>query len=310
MLNPISYKLWFQDKNAFAKALGESFRETGFAVISDHIIVQDIIEDVGEATKSFFALPQNTKKAYHDPKGGGQRGYTPFGTESAKGETAIDLKEFWHTGRQFENAADYNKVMLPTPSVKDVPGFDRASKGLFEAMDSFGRDLLAGIALYLDLEESWFDDKVETGNSILRLIHYPAQNKPFPPGSVRAAAHEDINVITLLLGAEEAGLQVKHRSGEWLDINPPAGSLVVNCGDMLQRYTGGLLPSTSHRVLNPSPERAHLPRYSMPFFLHFNPDFLIEALPGCLAQGGKAEPPITALDYLMERLIEIGLVKA
>ena len=310
MFEPISYKLWFKDKIAFANAIGESFKETGFAVISDHIIVQDIINDVGAATKSFFGLPNSKKTKYFDPNGGGQRGYTPFGTESAKGETAIDLKEFWHTGRSFSDDADYDETMLRTPEVTSVNGFDRASRGLYNAMDEFGRDLLAGIALYLGLEENWFEDKVERGNSILRLIHYPAQNKPFPEDSVRASAHEDINVITLLLGAEEAGLQVKHRSGEWLDINPPAGTLVVNCGDMLQRYTAGFLPSTSHRVLNPTPERAHLPRYSMPFFLHFNPDFMIEALPGCAEKGGKVEPPITSQDYLMERLVEIGLMKA
>ena len=309
MFDPISYKLWSEDKTAFAKAIGESFRETGFAVISDHAVSQGVIDDVSAATKEFFDLPLAAKTSYFDPDGGGQRGYTPFGTESAKGETAIDLKEFWHTGRALEPGAPLRTIMPDTPEVEDIAGFDAASRGLFESMDSFGRDILAGIALYLDLPEDWFNDKVNQGNSILRLIHYPAQNKPFPEGSVRAAAHEDINVITLLLGAEEAGLQVKHRSGEWLDINPPAGTLVVNCGDMLQRYTAGFLPSTSHRVLNPTPERAHLPRYSMPYFLHFNPDFLIEALPGCVEKGGKAETPITSQDYLMERLVEIGLVK-
>ena len=147
------------------------------------------------------------------------------------------------------------------------------------------------------------------GNSILRLLHYPPQMTAPPPGSVRAAAHEDINVITLLLGAEEAGLQVKHRSGEWLSVNPPEGALVINCGDMLQRLTAGILPSTTHRVLNPTAERAKFPRYSYPFFLHFNSDVLIEALPECVEEGGTAEPPITADAYLHERLVEIGLVK-
>jgi len=310
MFEPISYKLWFKDKTAFARAIGESFRETGFAVISDHIIVQDVIEDVQTASERFFAKPEKTKKKYYSASGGGQRGYTPFGTESAKGETAIDLKEFWHTGRALPKGSPLRDIMPDTPAVSDVAGFDRASRGLYNAMDDFGRDILAGIALYLDLPENWFEDKVQNGNSILRLIHYPAQDKPFPEGSMRAAAHEDINVITLLLGAEEAGLQVKHRSGEWLSVNPPAGTLVVNCGDMLQRYTAGFLPSTSHRVLNPTPERAHLPRYSMPYFLHFNPDFMIEALESCADKGGKVEPPITSQDYLMERLVEIGLVKA
>jgi isopenicillin N synthase-like dioxygenase len=177
-------------------------------------------------------------------------------------------------------------------------------------MDEFGAHLLRAVAIHLGLPETWFDDKVESGNSILRLLHYPPQENPPPKGTVRAGAHEDINVITLLLGAEEAGLQALHRSGEWLDVNPPAGSLVINCGDMLQRLTGGVLPSTTHRVLNPSPERARFPRYSTPFFLHFNQDVMIEALPQCLEEGGKAEPPITAQDYLMERLREIGLVGA
>ncbi len=306
MFEPISYSLWKSDKSAFAQKLGDSFRETGFAVISDHTIDSDTINTVQQACKDFFALPRSVKQSYYEDGGGGQRGYTPFGSENAKGESAIDLKEFWHTGRKLEN---YNAIMKPTPNVDQVPAFDDATYGLFESMDKFGRDLLAGIALYLELPEDYFEDKVDHGNSILRLLHYPAQDKPFPEGSMRAAAHEDINVITLLLGAEEAGLQAKHRSGEWLDINPPEGTLVINCGDMLQRLTAGYLPSTSHRVLNPAPDRVHLPRYSMPYFLHFNPDVLIKALPGCVAKGGTAEPPITAADYLHERLVEIGLIK-
>ena len=145
------------------------------------------------------------------------------------------------------------------------------------------------------------------GNSILRLLHYPPQESAPPAGSVRAAAHEDINVITLLLGAEEAGLEVLHRSGRWLAVNPPPGALVINCGDMLQRLTAGILPSTTHRVVNPPPERARFSRYSMPFFLHFAPDVLIEPLPSCA--GDHAEPAITAHDFLMQRLREIGLVR-
>ena len=306
MFEPISYKIWHSDKTAFASALGDSFRETGFAVISDHVISGDIISEVQRACKDYFALPAAVKNSYFEESGGGQRGYTPFGSENAKGEAAIDLKEFWHTGRKLEV---YNDIMKPTPDVAEVSGFDAATYSLFESMDQFGGDLLKAVSLYLGLSEDYFETKVDHGNSILRLLHYPAQDKPFPDGSMRAAAHEDINVITLLLGAEEAGLQVKHRSGEWLSVNPPAGSLVVNCGDMLQRLTAGYLPSTSHRVLNPAPERVHLPRYSMPYFLHFNPEVLIEALPSCLEKGGKAQPAITAADYLYERLVEIGLIK-
>ncbi len=304
--DPISYSLWRTDKSAFSKALGTSFKETGFAVVCDHTIPQDIIDANLQATKGFFALPAKTKQKYFDKAWGGQRGYTPFGTESAKGETAIDLKEFWHTGRKLET---YDEHMLSTPTMTDVADFDASTYALYEAFDGFGRELLKAVALYLDLDEDWFENTVDTGNSILRLLHYPPQLDPLPEGSVRAAAHEDINVITLLLGAEEAGLQALHRSGEWLSVNPPEGALVINCGDMLQRLTGGLLPSTTHRVLNPTPERAKFPRYSTPFFLHFNSDFMISPLQSCLDQGGKAEADITAHDYLMERLIEIGLVK-
>ena len=303
---PVSFKRWADDKEGFARDLGDSFRETGFAVISDHPIDQDVIDRNLDATKSFFALPTEVKHSYFEKDGGGQRGYTPFGTENAKGRKQADLKEFWHTGRKLDR---YEGSMLPTPSVSEVDGFDASTYGLFDALDKFGRQLLEAIAIYLDLPQDWFEDGVDVGNSILRLLHYPPQMTPPPEGTVRAGAHEDINVITLLLGAEEAGLQALHRSGTWLNVNPPKGALVINCGDMLQRLTAGLLPSTTHRVLNPSPDRAKFPRYSTPFFLHFNNDFLIDPLPACIEAGGRPEPAITAGDYLMERLIEIGLVK-
>lgn len=305
---PISFRQWPTDKAAFADALGRSFRETGFAVISDHPIPQAVIDRAVEASKAFFALPADVKEHYHDAAGGRQRGYTPFATENAKGAAAADLKEFWHTGRALPADSPYRATMKETPVVPEVAEFDDATRAFYDAMDTFGAQLLHAVALHLGLPESWFDDKVQNGNSILRLLHYPPQDNPPPQGTVRAGAHEDINVITLLLGAEEAGLQALHRSGVWLDVSPPAGSLVINCGDMLQRLTGGVLPSTTHRVLNPAPERAKFPRYSTPFFLHFNQDVMIEALPQCLDEGGKAEPPITAQDYLMERLREIGLV--
>jgi len=306
---PIPYSLWHSDKAAFSAALGRSFRETGFGVITGHPVSQKAIDDNLAATKAFFALPSDAKEKYHDAPGGRQRGYTPFGTENAKGQAQADLKEFWHTGRDLPPGSPYRDTMKDTPSASEVPDFDRATRALYISLDSFGAELLKGVALHLNLPEDWFGDKVNFGNSILRLLHYPPQMDPPPAGSVRAGAHEDINVITLLLGAEEAGLEVKHRSGKWLGVNPPPGALVINCGDMLQRYTGGILPSTTHRVVNPAPERSKFPRYSTPFFLHFNQDFLIEALPGCLAEGGRAEKPITAQDFLMERLREIGLVK-
>ena len=310
LFEPIPYPLWKKVKQAFADKLGRSFRETGFAVITDHPVDETVIARANQAAKDFFKLPEAAKEKYHDAANGRQRGYTPFGTENAKGQKAADLKEFWHTGRKLPADSKYRATMKETPVVDEVPGFDSATYAFYEALDDFGGDLLHAVALHLGLPEDWFDDKVNFGNSILRLLHYPPQDNPPPKGTVRAAAHEDINVITLLLGAEEAGLEVLHRSGQWLSVNPPPGSLVINCGDMLQRLTGGVLPSTTHRVVNPEPERARFPRYSTPFFLHFNQDYLIEQLPQCLAEGGKKQPPITAQDYLMERLREIGLVKA
>lgn len=304
---PLSFSVWQKDKAAFAAAIGASFRETGFAVITDHPVPETVITRNLSATKTFFASSNAEKLKYDGRANGGQRGYTAFGTENAKGAATSDLKEFWHTGRRLPAGSPFADTMMATPPVSDA--FDEATYALYEALDNMGRIILRGVALHLNLAEDWFETRVDVGNSILRLLHYPPQDKPPTKGSVRASAHEDINVITLLLGAEEAGLQAKHRSGKWLDINPEPGAIVVNCGDMLQRLTGGILPSTTHRVLNPSPERAKFPRYSTPFFLHFNQDVLIEALPQCLAEGGKAKPAITAQDYLMERLIEIGLVR-
>lgn len=310
LFRPIPFGWHESDPDSFADALGRSFRETGFAVIEDHPVPDDVIAEAIAAMKGFFALPGEVKTRYDDSANGGQRGYTAFGTENAKGRAAADLKEFWHTGRGAPPASGLEAVMRPTPSVSEVAGFDAATQRLFGALDGMGRTLLHAIARHLGLNDTWFDAKVAEGNSILRLLHYPAQLEPPPEGTVRAGAHEDINVITLLLGAEEAGLEVKHRSGQWLAVNPPPGALVVNVGDMLERLTGGILPSTTHRVVNPGPARARFPRYSTPFFLHFAPDIVIEPLPQCLAEGGQAEPTITAQDFLMQRLREIGLVKA
>jgi len=222
---PIPFPLFASDKHAFADAIGASFRETGFAVTTDHPVDQDIIDEAVAATKAFFALPADIKARYDGREGGGQRGYTAFGTENAKGKAEADLKEFWHTGRALPEGSPYRATMADTPAVPEIERFDAATRALYEALDDMGQQVLRGIALHLQLDESYFDSRVEMGNSILRLLHYPPQDEPGPPGSVRAGAHEDINVITLLLGAEEPGLQVKHRSGEWLSVSPPPGAL-------------------------------------------------------------------------------------
>lgn len=309
LFEPISYKLWKQDPKAFAERLGQGFRETGFTVISDHSIDQAVINAGVGAGKKFFALPDETKRGYFIPGGGGQRAYTPFATEVAKGAKAKDLKEFWHVARELSLDHRYADLMGANLYVKEVPGWKEATNEMFSALDTFGLDILQAIAMHLKLPPDFFNDKVQEGNSILRLLHYPPQTEPPPEGSVRAGAHEDINVITLLLGAEEGGLEVLHRNGQWLPVNPPPGSLVVNIGDMLQRLTNDVLPSTTHRVVNPKPERSRFPRYSTPFFLHFNPDYEITTLPGTISaeRPNKYPEPLKAQDFLEIRLREIGL---
>ncbi len=304
---PLSIAGTAEDTPAFVQGLGNAFERHGFAVISDHGISPDLIASVFNSTRDFFAQPTETKKQFHVPGGGGQRGYTAFGVEAAKGEPRADLKEFWHLGRDLPPGDPRRSSMPENVLVPSVPGFDTKTRELFSALDKLGLRILRGVARHLKLAPDYFDDKVAPGNSILRLLHYP----PLAPNAVgmRAAPHEDINVITLLLGAEESGLELLTRSGAWLPVSPPPGAVVVNIGDMLQRLTNNVLPSTTHRVVNPTPERAGYPRYSMPFFQHFASEFLIETLPNCITpdRPNKYPVPITADDFLQERLAEIKL---
>ena len=283
-----------------AEALGESFEEFGFAVVRDHGIDQRLIDNGEAQARAFFALPDAVKAEYQRPGQAGARGYTPFGIETAKGATARDLKEFWHVGRDLPDDHRYNRFMPPNIWPDEVPKFRPALQDLFLSFEWSGKRILSAIALYLGEEEDFFEDPVRDGNSVLRLLHYPPVEVA-AEGEIRAAPHEDINAITLLLGAEEAGLELLSRSGEWLPVQPPPGALAVNIGDMLQRYTAGRLRSTTHRVVNPVGEAARRSRYAMPFFLHFRPDFLIEPM----YDGG--EEPVTAQAYLMERLRELKL---
>ncbi len=295
------------DPAGFARAMGESYAAFGFAIVGDHGLDAGAIARALNATKAFFALPEATKRKYRLEGQAGQRGYIPFGVEAAKNANAVDLKEFWHVGRELPPCHRNRSYMPENVWPAEIPSFHEDVYGLYQALDSMGAELLRSIAMFLDLPADFFVTATRDGNSVLRLLHYP----PTPPNptGVRAAAHEDINVITLLLGAEEAGLQLKTRDGRWLDVNPPEGALVMNVGDMLQRLTNHVLPSTTHRVVNPTPERAHLSRYSIPFFLHFAPDYLIETAPSCItAENPNRYPtPITAHDFLYERLREIGL---
>ncbi|MDZ4363622.1 isopenicillin N synthase family dioxygenase [Brevundimonas sp.] len=302
-------RLYDQDFQAFSDALGASFRRYGFAVVADHGLDEGIIDAAIDDAKAFFALPEAVKRAYHVPGIGGARGLTPFGVEAAKDAASVDLKEFWHVGRELPLGHPYRQYMRDNVWPTEVEGFRTHLYGMFQAMDDLGRKLLRAIARALGLADDWFEDKVEMGNSVLRMLHYP----PVPadaPG-VRAGAHEDINVITLLLGAEEAGLQLKDADGRWLDIAPPPGALVVNIGDMLQRLTNHVLPSTTHRVVNPAPERRGFARYSTPFFLHFNPDFEIATLPSTITPDRPdrySDQSITAEEFLLQRLREIRLL--
>lgn len=293
----------------FARDFGGSFERFGFAMITDHGIDPDLIADAWAKAKEFFALPEDQKRAYHIPGGGGARGYTPFGTEIAKGAKEVDLKEFWHVGRDLP--ADHPLAAQQPNNVwpAEVAGFREIYDRLFAEFDRVGGQLLAGIARYLGLAPDFFRSTVSDGNSVMRLLHYPPVEGPAK--GIRAEAHEDINTITLLLGAEEAGLEILDKDGSWLPVSPPAGAMAVNVGDMLQRLTNNKLPSTTHRVRNPDAGRASVARYSMPFFLHFRSDYPIVTLENCIddAHPNLYPEPITADDYLQQRLREIGLKK-
>jgi len=297
-----------RDPDAFADKLGRSFEEYGFAVIGDHGIPDSLIHRAEDQAKAFFALPEEVKRKHHIAGGGGARGYTPFGIETAKGAQAHDLKEFWHVGRELPPGHPFRGHMGDNVWPDEVPGFRETFLELYETFDRTGLKILKAIARFLKIDEDYFIDTVRDGNSVMRLLHYPPIVGE-PGSNVRAGAHEDINTITLLVGAEEAGLELLTRDGRWIPVSSMPGELVVNIGDMLQRLTNGVLRSTTHRVVNPPPERRGRSRYSMPFFLHFRSDFCIEALPGTVPPGEQPkEPPITADDYLQERLREIKLV--
>ncbi len=295
------------DDRALAAAFGDAFGRTGFAVVTDHGVDAALVARALGAARALFALPEAVKRAYQIGAGGA-RGYTPFGVETAKDAARPDLKEFWHTGRDLPAGHPAAAAMPPNVWPAELPDFEPAVRALFAALDAAGARVLRAIALHLGLAADYFVEPVRDGNSVLRLLHYP----PLAAGVAgeRAAAHEDINVITLLFGAEEAGLQLRDRSGAWRDIAVPDGALVCNIGDMLARLTNDRLPSTTHRVINPAPERAGVARYSLPFFLHFAPDFVIRTLPGCIdkAHPDRYPEPLRANAFLEQRLREIGLM--
>ncbi|MGB5076124.1 MAG: 2-oxoglutarate and iron-dependent oxygenase domain-containing protein [Sphingorhabdus sp.] len=297
------------DADALGHELGGSFKTYGFATVVDHGLDPALVARAWALTKELFDQPEPVKREGFDPNIAGQRGYTPFKTEIAKGADHHDLKEFWHVGRTVDPSSPLAGSMLPN-IWPNIPSFRETFEELFSEMDRVGARILSSIARYLDMPADWFEPAIKDGNSILRLLHYPPIAGD-AEGCIRAGAHEDINLITLLLGAEEAGLQILRPDGSWMDVSPPEGGLAVNVGDMLQRLTNHVLPSTTHRVVNPSGERSRFSRYSMPYFLHLRSDFLIKTLPQCVsdAHPDRYPEPILADDYLRERLIEIGLLK-
>ncbi|WP_285017894.1 2-oxoglutarate and iron-dependent oxygenase domain-containing protein [Novosphingobium sp. fls2-241-R2A-195] len=296
------------DRADLPARIGESFRTFGFAMIRDHGIDQSLIDQAWARTEEFFALPVETKQKYFIPGQSGARGYTPFRTEVAKGAKEKDLKEFWHVGRDVPADSPLAASMPPNIWPTEVEGFEETFRELYAQFDEAGAKVLSAIAVDLGLDAGWFDAGIEDGNSVMRLLHYPPVSAE-SGGAIRAGAHEDINLITLLLGAQEAGLELLSKDGRWLSVAPPEGAIVVNIGDMLQRLTNHVLPSTTHRVRNPEGARAGHSRYSMPFFLHLRSDFRFVTLPECVSDENPDRYPvsITADDYLQERLREIGL---
>lgn len=296
-------------RTAFVHALGTAFHEIGFVGVVRHGVPTDLIGHFYAAAKQFFALPEDVKRRYEIPGLAGQRGYTSFGKEHAKHSTVADLKEFFQIGQEVPEGHPLREEYPANVAVAEAPEFNRLGQALYRAFEQAGGQLLRAIALHLDLEETYFDAKIEYGNSILRAIHYPPITRE-PASAIRAEQHEDINLITLLVGASAGGLELLNKEGDWMPIVPEEEEIVINVGDMLQRLTNNYLKSTTHRVVNPPREEWHLPRLSIPFFLHPKADMDLSCLDRCIdADHPLAYEPITAGAYLDERLREIGLKK-
>ncbi len=297
-----------EEKKAFVDKLGKAFHEVGFVGVINHGIPKELVQGFYSASKEFFSLRKDVKVKYEMKGMAGQRGYTSFGKEHAKQSEVADLKEFFQIGQYVDDPA--LKEEYPDNVVIDeVSAFNDFGKNLYQAFEKSGGALLRAIALHLNLDEDYFDNHIEKGNSILRSIHYPPITEE-PRSAIRAEQHEDINLITLLVGASAGGLQLLNADNEWKDITPAEDEIVINVGDMLQRLTNNYLKSTTHRVVNPPKEQWHVPRLSIPFFLHPKSQMDLSCLDSCITEEQPiAYPPTTAGDYLDERLREIGLKK-
>lgn len=298
-----------ESKKAFVEQLGKAYEEVGFVAVKNHGIPAELIQSLYQNVQQFFSLPLQKKIGYEIPGLAGQRGYTSFGREHAKGSEAPDLKEFFQYGQAVEDGDVIKEEYPDNVVVDEIPAFNPVFLNAYRAFEKSGKALLQAIALYLDLDEDFFDDKIHNGNSILRAIHYPPILRE-PASAIRAEQHEDINLITLLVGASADGLQILTKQNQWVPVTSLPDQIVVNVGDMLQRLTNNKLRSTTHRVVNPPKELWHTSRFSIPFFLHPKGEMSLACLESCInSTHPKAYPDATAGEYLDERLREIGLKK-
>ena len=296
-------------KQKFVNEIGKAYEDIGFVALKGHFLNDQLVEDLYSQVRQFFSLPTATKAKYEIPGIGGQRGYVSFGKESAKGRTTGDLKEFWHFGQYVENNPELEAEYPANITVEELPEFNEVGKKTYQMLEKTGVYVLRALALYLGLEEFYFDKYVKNGNSILRPIHYPPITEE-PKDAVRAAAHGDINLITLLMGAQGKGLQVQNHNGEWIDAIAEDDELVINVGDMLSRHSNNKLKSTIHQVVNPPRELWGTSRFSIPFFMHPVSDMPLNVLENCIDEKNpKQFEDITAGAFLTERLIELGLIK-
>jgi isopenicillin N synthase-like dioxygenase len=296
-------------KQRFVNEIGNAYETIGFVALKGHFLDEVLVSDLYEEIKKFFDLPEAVKSKYEIEGIGGQRGYTSFGKEHAKGRKEGDLKEFWHFGQYVEDDEALKKEYPENVIVEELPAFNEVGKKAFKMLEKTAKYVLRALALHLNLEETYFDEYIKNGNSILRPIHYPPITSE-PKNAVRAAAHGDINLITLLMGAQGRGLQVKNHQGEWIDAIAAPDELMINVGDMLSRHTNNRLKSTIHQVVNPPKELWGKSRYSIPFFMHPVSSMPLNCLESCINEAHpKKFEDITAGEFLKERLIDLGLIK-
>lgn len=296
-------------KQQFIKDIGKAYEDIGFVALKGHFLDDELVDSLYDEIKNFFTLPVETKRKYEIPGIGGQRGYVSFGKESAKGKKEGDLKEFWHFGQYVDDDLERAKEYPENVNVTELSKFNDVGKETYRMLEKTAKYVLRSLAIHLGLEEIYFDNYIHNGNSILRPIHYPPIVNE-PKNAVRAAAHGDINLITLLMGAQGRGLQVQNHQGEWLDAIAEPDELMINVGDMLSRHTNNKLKSTIHRVINPPRELWGTSRYSIPFFMHPVSEMKLDVLDSCIDdENPKQFDDITAGDFLNERLIELGLIK-